>query len=1148
MMDALGSRQAGSDNRVGTRRLRRDRLSNGAKSGKRVSGSPTSGLAPIYLGERRYSYHVSQAQPVGLGDWVVATAETDVEQQIYDLYLAAEAHLQSEEYALALNAFEELQLFILHEVHPTMPLDPGLVPASTDLLDLDLIDVFAEHSATVLRAMQPTTYAFPRSMVAAQSKLPDALQKRLEPVAERGLLVTSFHAGVQPALAAAADATVDARYDDALALYQDGLQTVPTGDALIRGTMLHDMALLADKAERHDRAAELGGESLELMEGSGDLGAQARVLDTMVGVFARAGHEDRARQAAVDAARLRAEHNLGPIVASPIALSRGGDGLRPLAAAHDPAADATASVAAPVLIAAEYVASADVSKAYVVQNTEQRVAIDLATGTTKPLLEMIATTSDLGLVMGFAASPVQMVAYSTHMYFFVLPMAIGDCLLAIGNLDEAEHSYRSTLPYPYINLDYEAVRLWTRLADVYLARGDSAYRAARDDVRGFRAARRHYTRIVRPDGTIDPDSPLYADDAFVDLRKRVEALLAAVQPESSGENPEIVMRVLDARAKLAQIDAGLNFFGFGPDYVPPLSFEYLQTTARYFAQNASSIEQRYVGFKSTAESEELQRDQLDQQVEVARQSVVLEQRGVDEAQAAVDVAEANLAYAQVQLEDAQQAREDYGFVGWEAAVAKQLEEVEAGGLTKEEMVQLSGSINQPSLSEQQEIGRLQRAIEAAKAAIDIANTQISDAQARLAIAEQRVAIASQQQAYAEENRDFLDMRELTAGLWYELAGQARALARRYLDMAIEVAFLMERAYDAETERGLQVVSYDYGDPGANDLLGADRLLADIDSFTADYVMTVQSKKLPVKRVISLAGAYPTAFQRLRSTGSCRFGTEFADFDRAHPGMYLCKVRNVELALVGVTGATAVGGSLRNVGVSRFRLADGSTVTRAYPSDVMPISQYAIRDDALLFRFDPNQLRAFELGGIDALWQLELPQGANGFELSDLLDVQLVVYYDGFFAPALEAAVKAALPDTGGSARLISLALELPDELFFLKNNGSAEIQFTGAMFSTVETSRRRTSVALRLSGEPTTISGLTLRLGSREHGSPLTVTTDAVGQVRDALAPLAGEPVIDDWTLGITAEDNPRLVRDGALDLSGLRDVLVSLQYEFRYR
>ena len=236
-------------------------------------------------------------------------------------------------------------------------------------------------------------------------------------------------------------------------------------------------------------------------------------------------------------------------------------------------------------------------------------------------------------------------------------------------------------------------------------------------------------------------------------------------------------------------------------------------------------------------------------------------------------------------------------------------------------------------------------------------------------------------------------------------------------------------------------------------------------------------------------------------------------------------------------------------MSRFRRADGSIVSRTYPADVMPISQYDVRGDALLFRFNPNELRAFELNGIDALWQLDLPQSANGFDLSDLLDAQLVLYYDGFFEPGLEAAVRAALPAGGGATRPISMALELPDELFFLKSNGSAEIEFSDAMFASTETSRERTNVVLKLVGEPATVGGLTLRLDLARARRPAHAhdRRDAVSSTRRC-EPLSGEPVLDSWTLRITAEDNPDLVRDGALDLSGLRDVLVLLEYQFLYR
>ena len=48
-----------------------------------------------------------------------------------------------------------------------------------------------------------------------------------------------------------------------------------------------------------------------------------------------------------------------------------------------------------------------------------------------------------------------------------------------------------------------------------------------------------------------------------------------------------------------------------------------------------------------------------------------------------------------------------------------------------------------------------------------------------------------------------------------LAIQARHIKQRYLDMATEIAFLMERAYNAETERGLRVIRYDYANTAAN---------------------------------------------------------------------------------------------------------------------------------------------------------------------------------------------------------------------------------------------------------------------------------------------------------------------------------------------
>ena len=394
------------------------------------------------------------------------------------------------------------------------------------------------------------------------------------------------------------------------------------------------------------------------------------------------------------------------------------------------------------------------------------------------------------------------------------------------------------------------------------------------------------------------------------------------------ENPTITTKVLEAKTRLDQIKASLNYFGFAINYVPPFSFEYLQNTARYFAQQAAQIEQRYIQYKTTGENEEFRREQLSQQAEVARQSVVLEQRGVAEAQAGIGVAQASVNYAETQRVNAVQSQTDFNNVRWELLEIAEAEAwSSAASMSEDDEIKQSWNgtyynsssrlrsdvladlaYQRTRVSHDLEAAKLQRGIDAANAYKGIAQAQVAQAQARKGIADQRVVIAQLQQRFAEENRDFLDMREFSSRLWYELARQARRLKQRYLDMATEIAFLMERAYNAETERGLRVIRYDYSQAATNNLMGADFLLVDIDYFTLDHVTTTLNKKVPVKKTISLADSFAMAFNRLKSKGSCQFQTELADFDRENPGLFLCKLRNVELIFVGITGATSIAGS------------------------------------------------------------------------------------------------------------------------------------------------------------------------------------------------------------------------------------------------
>jgi len=528
----------------------------------------------------------------------------------------------------------------------------------------------------------------------------------------------------------------------------------------------------------------------------------------------------------------------------------------------------------------------------------------------------------------------------------------------------------------------------------------------------------------------------------------------------------------------------------------------------------------------------------------------------------------------VQHQNALNAKQDFNNVRWELLELTELEAwANSSSVDRDDQVKLTisgyGYYNTEStrrnvvlkelaykrtrISHNLEANKLQRAVDSAAAYKQIAQAQVAQAQARKAVAEQRVQIAQLQQRQAEENRDFLDMREFGARLWYELALQARRLKQRYLDMATEIAFLMERAYNAETERNLHVIRYDYTNTAANNLMGADLLLADIDYFTYDYVSTTKTKKIPIKQVISLSDSYAMAFQQLKTTGLACFQTELADFDRQHPGMYLCKLRNVELIFVGLTNVASIAGSLRNIGVSRFRRENGSLAARLYPADVMALSQYDIRQDALAFRFNPNELRLFENNGIDTLWQLDLPLDANDFDYRDILDIQLVLYYDGFFSPSLESTIKAALPAGDTASRAFSLRMSFFDELYYLKNKGEGELVFDAYLFPRNQKNFMRTQVTLKALGKPGTAGNLKMRLTSANHAGELVLTTNAQGEINQAtpgqpLDVLKNKSMLDTWKLRITASDNPALVNNGVLDLTGLDDIMLFFEYSFDYR
>ncbi|MCX4903451.1 hypothetical protein [Streptomyces sp. NBC_00878] len=1132
-----------------------------------------------YLVENRYS-HLEDLRRVRSLNYEVASATSVFEEQVQaELAEARTAHLR-EELGRALVGYQRLQALILKTVNPALPVGQSRTPQFRAPHVAGLFDAILTGSLQVLRRTPPPVPSLPPEIV-GPVRLDDTVGKELDLALSGGLRQPTEVDLVALHMENAASAVEQEDWQGARDSYTEALKAVPRDENQMRGFLQRDLAILQERNGRRDTALETMQEAVKTFKRAGDSEGQVRTFTALAGVLRRAGQREQAEKTDAEAKKLAAERGIHA-VGIDLPARRVGVSATVQGGGADGA----------VLLALRYATKQSAGR-HLVLNTESGLhTVDLDTGGEggedsgsggggggggnglRRHLEALASTKDLSLLHVQALSPPVLVAYLPHVYFFVLPMSIADTLAEMGDFAAAERQYLTAAAYPFLNVHVELPKVWTRLAELYLAWGDALYRAGGNDLAAAAAARPVYERIVRRDGTL-PASDLYRG-RLAPMAPRAQAVLAAADPTVLDENPVVIGALLNARARLGQLAAGLNFFGIPPDYLPPFGFTHLQNTARYFAQHAAAIEQSYIQFKSQAENEEFRREQMDQQADLARASVELERRGVDEARAGERVSRAGLNYAETQRANAVQSANDFANIRWDLLQLTQLEAwASAQSVSADDEVRLNIpdswsaystgskrrshviqelSAKRTLITHDLEAARLSREIASSTAYKAVAQQQVLQAQSRVAVAQQRVVVAQLQERHAKENQEFLDQKEFGARLWYELARTMRALSQRYLDMAVEVAVLMERAYEGETGRDLRKIRFDYHIPATLGLLGADTLLRDIDYFTLDHVTTTRTKKAPVKVTLSLADLYPMAFDALHRTGQAFFETTMEQFDRFYPGLYLQKLHNVELALVGVTGVGEVHGTLRNIGVSSFRDQSGSIRQQVYPSDVMPLSRYDIRQDALVFRADPNELRLFENNGVATMWQLDLPPGANDFDLDDILDVQVVLCFDAFHDTDIEDAVRASLPTSGTASRSTSLRLVAPDELFFLRNSGEAELAFVPGDFPRFQKNLVRRSATLRVSGPASLAAGLVLRITPDSTGTELVVTTDADGMVAgsapgDPLGSLIGHPMLDVWKLRITAADNPGPIgEDGTLDLGALTDVQVFQEYGFDYR
>lgn len=826
-----------------------------------------------------------------------------------------------------------------------------------------------------------------------------------------------------------------------------------------------------------------------------------------------------------------------------------------------------------------------------------------------------------------------------HLYFYVIPVALGDCFHALGEYDTAESYYLKAADYQYINTGIEIPALWQKLAENILEWGDRLYQ---NDA--FQEALAIYRKVAEPPGAaavVWAESPLYKHIKLKVVGDQVQEMLTTFETAGVGNmNPMLACFVLTIRGRLWQLNAGLDFLGMPTNIVPIWSFDYLQNAARYFAQQAIQAEREFINFWDHAENETLTRKQLEQAVTLAGAEQDLAKKQTEAAEAerntyeGIALSEGSDGHGGLgQIFTATSAR----FQRWGVVVEDTIQigtgEIGTNPIYRIQSVDsetrltlqtqppigtnLRWSVNRQLATTRRlnseenrtayermsntqiaidtdiswwtapdydiegtdkrpyelvsdlthrrgvntrdyELGAMGRQTAELRQAEAMAVAQLDAADARVAAAKQMEEVARLRKQAADSNLAAFNNQFFTPEVWFRMGAFMEQISRHYLQMALSLARMMQRAYNFENDLDRHFIKTDYSTNTVKGMLAADALLQDIDSFTYDLITTVQRKQVPVKQTLSLAERYPFLFEtQFRRTGRMEFETRLEDFDMAYPGTYARRIESIEVEIEGIVPSSGVRGMLTNGGISRYRTPDINQIKfRLQPRETLILSECRLKEDAIVFPADPKKLKIFEGAGVAGTWILEIPRSTNELDFRTITDVKMTFYYHARYDKNLDDAVRSQLATLAGvnsRSHSVPLRWAFPDAFFHFQDTGQLAFSLRESDFPFNQLNTQLRDIAVLVITDPgTNPLGWNIRLGVPAHPTTIAASPNAQGEISvvpgHPWQPLAAGAAVGDYLVEIRADENPGLLSADVLKLDKIQNMVLILEYGYTPR
>src|SRR5919106_1760029 len=428
---------------------------------------------------------------------VVAQAQTGVqppatkdEHDYRDLLSAANAEFLHREYAIALDHYLELRHKILVQSHPEMPGAPGgLFDVSVAVVDWHrIVELSRRHLAVTEPGGRVNLDLKDRRLIASGEFPVNQALRALGPV------------GLDPQLASASELTAQRVSARERVLEGDlaGAQKVYTAardQALRRGDVrvaaevtAEAAAMTATYADGPDRpraltiAAEAFTEAGHLFAQAGDDQAQELMRANAANATSEAGGVGPTRPVGPEGPPRPGMSASGSSSATPgVALAASTSRLVSAVRGALPQPRSTNFYRVPTTDGVRAAGSLLATRTTATTGDRQ-VGLYFTAGTKS--ISLARASFESGLLDGVYKPRIMattlegltfwehietnFVAYIPHLFFFMLPIAIGDTYVALGRYQKALDEYQSSLSYPFLNLGIEAPYVWLRMAKACL--------------------------------------------------------------------------------------------------------------------------------------------------------------------------------------------------------------------------------------------------------------------------------------------------------------------------------------------------------------------------------------------------------------------------------------------------------------------------------------------------------------------------------------------------------------------------------------------------------------------------------------------------------------------------------------------------------